>query len=50
MNVRLTIAYHIKALAEKHDERPAIYFKSAFRTFSFSYREMYRAAWAWPTT
>jgi GGDEF domain-containing protein len=42
MNARLTIAYHIKALAEKYEDRPAIYFKSAFRTFSFSYRDMYQ--------
>ena len=42
MNARLTIAYHIKALAEKYEDRTAIYFKSTFRTFSFSYREMYQ--------
>ena len=42
MDARLTIAYYIKTLAEKYEDRPAIYFKSAFRTFSFSYRQMYR--------
>ncbi|NQT15431.1 MAG: AMP-binding protein, partial [Planctomycetes bacterium] len=42
MNAKLTIAYHVKALAEKYEDRPAICFKSAFRTFSFSYRQMYR--------
>jgi len=42
MNARLTIAYYIKTLAEKYKDRTAIYFKSPFRTFSFSYRELYR--------
>ena len=42
MNARLTIGYYIKTLAERYEDRPAIYFKSAFRTFSFSYRQMYR--------
>ena len=42
MNARLTIAYYVKTLAEKYKDRTAICFKSAFRTFSFSYREMYQ--------
>jgi len=42
MNGRLTIAYHVKTSAEKYAHRPAIAVKSAFRTFSFSYRQMYQ--------
>jgi len=42
VNTRLTIACYVKTLVEKYRDRPAIHFKSAFRTFSFSYREMYR--------
>ena len=42
MNTRLTIAHYIKTLAEKYEDQPAVYFKSAFRTSSFSYREMYQ--------
>ena len=40
MDTRLTIAHYIKALAEKYEDRTAIYFRSAFRTFSFTYRDV----------
>jgi long-chain acyl-CoA synthetase len=46
VSASLTLAYHIKTLAEKYADRPAIAVKSAFRTFSFSYREMYRRSLA----
>jgi len=36
-----TIAHYLSALADKYENAPAMYFKSAFRTFSFSYREVY---------
>jgi long-chain acyl-CoA synthetase len=41
MGATLTIAYYIKTLAEQYEDRPAIYFKSAFRTFAFTYRQMH---------
>ena len=41
MDAELTIAYYIKMLAEQYENRPAIYFKSAFCTFSFSYRKIH---------
>jgi long-chain acyl-CoA synthetase len=41
MRTKLTIAHYINTLAEQYEDRPAIYFKSAFRTFSYSYREIY---------
>jgi len=41
MSTKLTIAHYINTLAEQYEDRPAIYFKSAFRTFSYSYREIY---------
>ena len=41
MNGERTLARYIKALAERFGDRPAVHFKSAFRTFTFSYREMY---------
>lgn len=41
MDTKLTIAYYIKMLAERYEDRPAIYFKSAFRTFGFTYREIH---------
>jgi len=42
MSATLTIAHYIKMLAEKYKDRPAaIYFKSAFRTYSFSYRDIH---------
>jgi acyl-CoA synthetase (AMP-forming)/AMP-acid ligase II len=41
MSTKLTIAHYINTLAEQYEDRPAIYFKSAFRTFSYSYRKIY---------
>jgi long-chain acyl-CoA synthetase len=41
MDAKLTIAYYVKMLAERYEDRPAIYFKSAFRTFGFTYREIH---------
>jgi long-chain acyl-CoA synthetase len=41
MGAKLTIAYYVKTLAEQYEDKPAIYFKSAFRTFSFSYRDVH---------
>jgi long-chain acyl-CoA synthetase len=41
MGAKLTIAHYIKTLAEQYKDRPAIYFKSAFRTFCYSYREIH---------
>jgi long-chain acyl-CoA synthetase len=42
MNTRLTIAHYILTLAEKYEDRTAIHFRSAFRTFSFTYREIHQ--------
>jgi len=42
MSARLTIAHYIQTLAEQYEDRPAIYFRSAFRSFSFSYREIHQ--------
>lgn len=41
MGAKLTIAHYVKMLAKEYENRPAIYFKSAFRTFSFSYHEIH---------
>jgi len=41
MSNEFTIAHYLSTLADKYEHRPAIYFKSAFRTFSFSYRGIY---------
>ena len=42
MNESQTIAYYIGMLSEEYGDRPAIYFKSAFRTFSFSYSDIHQ--------
>ncbi len=42
MDPKLTIAHYIRTLADKYEDRPAICFKSAFRTFSYSYRDMHQ--------
>jgi len=41
MHTKLTIAHYIRTLAEQYQDRPAIHFKSAFRTFGFTYREIH---------
>ena len=42
MGESLTIAHYIQVLAKEYEDRPAIYFKSPFRTFSFSYRDIHQ--------
>jgi long-chain acyl-CoA synthetase len=41
VSAEFTIAHYLSTLANKYEDQPAIYFKSAFRTFSFSYRAIY---------
>lgn len=37
-----TIAHYVSNLAQQHQDRKAIYFKSPFRTFSFTYRQIHQ--------
>ena len=41
MGNELTIAHYVGMLSKEYGERPAICFKSAFRTFTFSYRQIH---------
>jgi long-chain acyl-CoA synthetase len=41
MTAMRTIAYYIQALADRYQDRPAIHFKSPYRTFSFTYRQIH---------
>jgi len=41
MDTDLTIAHYIRMLSKEYEDRPAIYFKSAFRTFTFSYSQIH---------
>lgn len=40
MNGKCTVAHYIESLSPKFEDRTAIQFKAAFRTFGFTYREM----------
>lgn len=42
MSAQQTLAHYMKALADRYSDRPAIHFKSAFRTFTFSYRDVHQ--------
>ncbi len=37
-----TIAHYVSTLAQQHQDRQAVYFKSPFRTFTFTYRQIHR--------
>ena len=41
MGTDLTITHYIRMLSKEYEDRPAINFKSAFRTFTFSYSQIH---------